>query len=98
MIRKKSFTKSQASNNPLSISNSLPESFITVEDIEFDLPFEHNPFINKSKRFFREIVFDESIMKPHISTHQPVILDSDKDRVQQFENLEDLVTQLNQIG
>jgi len=84
LIRKKIFIESQASNYPLPRSNSLLESFITVEDIEFYLPFDHSLFRNKSESFAPKTVFDESILKPHILAHKLVILDSDKDVVQQF--------------
>jgi len=53
-MRKNNFRESQARNNPLSRSNSLPGSFITVEDIKFDLPFEHSLFGNESERFVPE--------------------------------------------
>jgi len=65
----------------LPIVNSLPESFLTVEDIEFDLPFEHSLFHTKLDTFVPKIVFDESILKPYISKHQPINPDSDEDVV-----------------
>lgn len=67
LIRKRSLTESQESNNPLPRVNSLLESFSTVEDIEFDLPFEHSLFHTKVDTFVPNIVFDESILKPYIS-------------------------------
>lgn len=50
-LRKKSLTESQASDNPLPKLNYLPEILVTVEDLEFDLAFEHSLFHTKSDSF-----------------------------------------------
>jgi len=96
LIKKKNLRESQVTNNPLLKSHSLHESFPILKDIDYDISFEFSIFSTKSESFVPEIVFDEFILKPYISAQGHVISDSGKYVVQQFENLEDLVTQLNQ--
>lgn len=49
-------------NSPLSRSNSLPKNFETIQDIEFDLPFEHSLFKKKSESFVDQTVIEEAIL------------------------------------
>lgn len=58
MIIQKKFEEGQASNSPIHRSHTLPESIVTVEDIDFDLPFEHSLFRSKSETFFFETIID----------------------------------------
>ena len=77
-MRKKIFTESQGSNSPLSRfnsllengplsrSNSLLEKFETIQDIEFDLPFQHSLSRSKSQDFVDQNVINKSLWKPYI--------------------------------
>ena len=40
LIRKRNTTEGQGSSSPLHMATSLPEKLVTIQDIEFDLPFE----------------------------------------------------------
>lgn len=67
LIRKKSVMGSQGSNYPLPRANYFPESLLTIENIQFDLPFELSLFKTKCERFATEIAIDESVLRPYIS-------------------------------
>ena len=54
LIRKISLAESQGSSSPPLRETSLPEKFVTIQDIQFDLPFEHSLFTTKSESFVDE--------------------------------------------
>lgn len=51
LIRKKILTESQGSNIPMPRANSFPESFVTIENIQFYVPIELSLFRTKSESF-----------------------------------------------
>lgn len=107
-MRKKSFTESQGINSPLSRFNclpeniplsrynSLPEKFETLQDIEFDLPFQQSLFRSKYEAFVDQTVIDKSILKSYIAQTQLLEIDHDLESLQQFEKLQGLVLVLDQ--
>lgn len=107
-MRKRSFTESQGSNSPLSRfnspleniplsrSNSLPEKFETLQDIEFDFPFQQSLFRSKSVAFVDQTVIDKAILQPYIPQTQVLETDPDLEYLQQFDNLQGLVSVLDQ--
>lgn len=96
LIRKKILTEIQWSISPPPRSNSLPERFFTIENIKFDIPFEHSFFRTKYEIFLGEIVFDQTTLSPYRSEHQSVDPNLDTQALQQLEKIEDLVTDLDQ--
>jgi hypothetical protein len=52
LIRKISLAESQGSSSPPPRETSLPEKFVTIQDIQFDLPFENTLFRTKYESFF----------------------------------------------
>lgn len=72
------------------------EPFLTIENIQFDLPFEISLFRSKYESFADETFIDEWVLRPYISEHHSVDQNFDKKSLQQFEKLEDLVTNLDQ--
>lgn len=88
-MRKRSLTEIQGSNSPLSRfnslpeniplsrSNSLPEKFETIQDIEFDLPFQNSLFRSKSQSFVDQTVIDEALLQPYIPQTQLLEIDLD---------------------
>jgi len=67
LIRKKILMGSQGSNCPLPRANYFPESLLTIENIQFDLPFELSLFKIKCESFATETAIDESVIRPYIS-------------------------------
>lgn len=51
LIRKKRLTESKGSNSPLPRANSFPDIFVTIENIQFNLPFELSLFRTKFENF-----------------------------------------------
>ena len=109
MLRKKSFTESQGSNSPLSRfnspleniplsrSNSLLEKFETLQDIEFDFPFQQSLFRSKSEAFVDQIVIDKAILQPYVPQTKVLETDPDLESLQQFEKLQGLVSMFDQV-
>lgn len=107
LVRKKRFTKSQGSNSPLSRFNSplentlsrsnfLPEKFETLQDREFDFPFQQSLFRSKSEAFIDQTVIDKAILQPYLPQNQDLETDPDLEFLQQFDKLQDLVSVLDQ--
>jgi len=72
LIRNKILTESQGSNNHVLIANSFLESFLTIENIHFDLPFQLILLKTKSENFAGETIKYESILRPYISDNHSV--------------------------
>lgn len=96
LLRKKRFEEGEASNNPLERSYTLLDSIVTVEDIDYDLPFGQSIFRSKSKSFVCKTIIDESKIKPYIPSQNIGVSKSDRDILQQFYKLEHLVNQLHE--
>jgi len=62
ILRKIRLAESQGSNSPLSRENSLPENLNTIQDIQFDLPFEHSLFKTKYESCVDQTVIDEYVL------------------------------------
>ena len=77
------------------MENSLPESSITIDDIEFDIPFEHNVFRTKYEIFVGETMFDQFVLQTYTSEVQSVKPDFDKQTLQSLDKLQYLVSYLN---
>ena len=56
LFEKISTAESQGSSSTLPRATSLPEKLFIIQDINFDLPFEHSLFKTKSDSFGDEIV------------------------------------------
>ena len=57
IIRKRSIMESQVCSSPPPRTTSLPGKFVTIQDIQFDLPFEHNLFRTKSDSIMDEMFY-----------------------------------------
>ena len=64
IIRKRNTAEGQGSSSPLHRATSLPEKLVTIQYIDFDLPFENILFRTKSDSFVDEIVLDQTILQP----------------------------------
>lgn len=107
LVRKKILIESQGSNSPLSRfnsplentplsrSNSLPENFKTLQDLEFDFPFQQILFRSKSEAFIDQNVIDKAILQPYISQAQDIESDPNLGPLQQFAKLQGLVSVLD---
>lgn len=69
-------------NNPLSRSNSLPEKFETLQDIEFDLPLQQSLFRSKSEAFIDQTFIDKDILQLYIAQDQDLETDLDLESLQ----------------
>jgi hypothetical protein len=96
MIRKRSKAESQGSSSPPPKETSLPKKFVTIQDIQFDLPFDHNLFKTKFDSFVDETILDQAILQPStLERHSPVS-DIDQQILQNFEKLQDLASDFDQ--
>jgi len=82
LIRKRSFAESQGSNSALSRENSLPKNFVSIYDIQLELPFEHSLFMTKFESFVDETIIDQSLLQPYMSRGQTVELAFDQKTLQ----------------
>jgi hypothetical protein len=96
LIRKRSTTESQGSSSPPPRETSLPEKFVTIQDIQFDLPFEHSLFRTKSDSFVDETVLDQAILQPSTPERHSPGSDLDQQILQNFEKLQDLASDFDQ--
>jgi hypothetical protein len=96
LLRKRNIVEGQGSNSPLHRATSLPEKLVTIQDIEFDLPFEQSLFRTKSDSFVNEIVLDQTILQPKTPERLSPRTDFDQRFLQEFKKLEDLVSNLDQ--
>lgn len=69
---------------------------VTIQDVEFYIPFELSLFRTKSKSFTDESVIDHSILQPYIPKTQPVEPYLDQQTLQNFDKLQGLVLVLDQ--
>jgi hypothetical protein len=96
LIRKRSLAESQGSSSPPPQETSLPEKFVTIQDIQFDLPFEKILFRTKSESFVDETILDQAILQPDTPKRQYLELDLDQQILQNFEKLQDLSLDFDQ--
>jgi hypothetical protein len=96
LIRKRNIVEGQGSSSPLLSENFLPEKLITIMDIEFDLPFEHNLFRTKFDSFVDEIVLDQTFLQPKTPKRLSPRTYFDQKILQEFEKLQDLASDLDQ--
>lgn len=80
----------------MSRSNSLPEKFETIQDIEFDFPFQHSLFRTKSESFVDQTVINEALLWPYLPQTQPLELDPGLEYPQQFDKSQGLVSVFDQ--
>ena len=90
-LRRSSILKSQGSNNPPHRADSLPKDFSTLQDIEFDLPFEHSLFITKSTNSVDQKVVDQATLKHRSFKVQSAQPDIGLQIIQDFGKLQGLV-------
>jgi hypothetical protein len=96
LIRKRSLAEIQGSSSPPPRETSLPEKFVTIQDIQFDLPFEHSLFRTKSDIFVDETVLDQAILQPNTPERHSPGSDLDQQILQNFEKLQDLASEFDQ--
>jgi hypothetical protein len=92
LIRKTSLAKSEGSSSPPPRGTSLPEKFVTIQDIQFDLPFHHSLFGTKSKSFVDETILYQAILQPNTPERQSFESDLDQQILKFFENLQYLAS------
>jgi hypothetical protein len=97
LLRKRNTVEGQGSSNPLLRENSLLEKLISIHDIEFDLPFEHSLFRTKSDSFVNEIVLCQTILQSKTPERLSPKTDFDQRILQEFEKLQDLASNLDQV-
>jgi hypothetical protein len=78
------------------MATSLPEKFVTIQDIHFDLPFEHRISITKSDIFLDETILDQAIIQPRNPEKISPRIDLDQQILQDFEKLQDLASDFDQ--
>jgi hypothetical protein len=96
LIRKRNTVEGQGSSVPLQTATSLLDNLVTIQDIEFDLPFEKILFKTKLDSFVNEIVLDQTILQTRTPERLSPRKDFDKRILQEFEKLRDLVSNLDQ--
>jgi hypothetical protein len=96
LIRKISLAESQGSSSPLPRETSLLEKFFTIQDIQFDLPFEHSLFKTKSDSFVDETILDQAILQPSTPERHSPRSDLDQQILQKYEKLQDLASHFDQ--
>ena len=77
-------------------SNSLAEKFETLQDREFDFPFQKSLFRSKSEAFINQTIINKVILQPYISQAQDLESEPDLEPLQQFAKLQGLVSVLDQ--
>jgi hypothetical protein len=85
----------QGSIIPLHRATSLPDKLVTIQDLEFGIPFEQIIFRTKYDRILSEIVPDQTILQPRTPKRLSPREDFDQRFLQEFKKLEDLVSNLD---
>ena len=62
MVKRKKQTENLEAKISLIRVNSLPSELVSLEDIDFDLKFEHSLFKSKSKSDLKTVVLDPSFI------------------------------------
>jgi hypothetical protein len=96
LIRKRSLEEIQGSSSPPPRETSLPEKFVTIQDIQFDVPFKNRLFKTKSESFVDETVLNQVVFQPNTPERQSPESDLDQPILQNFENLQDLASDFYQ--
>jgi hypothetical protein len=96
LISKISLAEIQGSSSPPSRETSLLEKFVTIQDIQFDLPFENSLFRTKYESFVDEPILDNAIIQPNTPERQYFESYLDQQILQNFENLQDLTLDFDQ--
>jgi len=94
ILRKTPRTESQTSNRFLHKANSLPENFVTLQDIQFDSHFEQGLFRTESENWKDHTIFDPSSLQRIPVRESLSQTETDLHLLQHFDTLQDLVTDL----
>ena len=71
-------------------ANSLPQELVSLQDIEFDLKFEHSLFRRKSESDLKTVVLDPIFISFLEAKHKTITADSELKKVKQQGKLEEI--------
>ena len=86
--------ESQGSSSELINENSLPKELSSIQDIQFDLSFEHSLFLTKSKNSVHDIVIDPNFIQFIESKKDTIQPDLDQQVLYTFDKLDVLTSTL----
>jgi hypothetical protein len=96
LLRKRNIVEGYGRHSPLHRYTSLPKKIVTIQDLEFDLPFEKIIFRTKSDNFVSETVLDQTILQPRTPKTLSPREGFDQCFLQEFKKLEYLVSNIDQ--
>ena len=94
ILRKPKKVESQGSSSELIKENSLPKELSSIEDIQFDLSFEHYLFRTKSENSVHDTVIDPNFIQFIESKKDTIQLDLDQQVLDTFDKLDVLTSNL----
>jgi hypothetical protein len=95
LLRKRNTVEGYRSHIPLHRATSLLKKLVTIQDLEFDLPFEQSFFKTNFDSFESETVLDQTILQPKTPERLSPNTNFDQRFIQEFKKLEDLVSNIN---
>ena len=94
ILRKPKKVESLGSSSQLIKENSLPKELSSLQDIEFDLSFEHSFFRTKSENSIYDNVIDLNFIQFIKTKKETISLDSNQKALNTFDELDALTSNL----